>query len=67
MTLSRSESLVCKNSFEDAMPPMPAADVERILAEELGPRWRERVTIDLTAPPLGSATIAQVNLDKFKC
>ena len=67
MTFPNSESLECKNSFEDAMPPMPAADVERILADELGPRWRERVTIDLTAPPLGSATIAQVHLDRFTC
>lgn len=45
--------------LQDAMPADSLESVERLLGSELGPRWRERVTLD-RGPPLGSATIAQV-------
>jgi hypothetical protein len=45
--------------LQDAMPADSLESVERLLAKELGPRWKERVTLD-RGPPLGSATIAQV-------
>lgn len=45
--------------LQDAMPADSLDSVERLLARELGPRWREKVTLD-RGPPLGSATIAQV-------
>ena len=31
--------------LQDAAPPMPAATVHRVLADELGPRWRHAVRV----------------------
>ena len=46
--------------LQDAAPPMPAAAVHRVLAEELGPRWRRSSpTFDDT--PAAAASIGQVH------
>jgi predicted unusual protein kinase regulating ubiquinone biosynthesis (AarF/ABC1/UbiB family) len=46
--------------LQDAAPPMPAATVHRVLAEELGPQWRRRFrSFDDT--PAAAASIGQVH------
>ncbi|MDI5942514.1 AarF/UbiB family protein, partial [Micromonospora sp. DH15] len=46
--------------LQEAAPPLPAATVHRVLAEQLGPAWRERfVSFDDT--PAAAASIGQVH------
>lgn len=46
--------------LQEAAPPMPVATVHRVLAEELGPRWRSRF-IDFEDTPAAAASIGQVH------
>ncbi|CAJ1378705.1 unnamed protein product [Effrenium voratum] len=52
------------SKLQDAMPADSLEDVEALLSQELGPKWRERIRLD-TGPVLGSATIAQVHRATF--
>ncbi|MGW0502740.1 ABC1 kinase family protein [Micromonospora sp. NPDC003241] len=46
--------------LQEAAPPLPAASVHKVLAEQLGPAWRERfVTFDDS--PAAAASIGQVH------
>ena len=47
------------NAMQHAAPPLPLSVVERVLTEELGASWRERLTID--PKPAGAASIGQVH------
>ena len=47
------------NAMQHAVPPLPVAIVERVLTEELGPQWRDLLTIEAT--PSGAASIGQVH------
>ena len=51
------ESLV---KLQSAAPPMPAADVHRMLAEQLGRGWRERFR-EFDETPAAAASIGQVH------
>lgn len=46
--------------LQEAAPPMPAATVHKVLAEELGPRWRQRFR-ELDDRPAAAASIGQVH------
>jgi predicted unusual protein kinase regulating ubiquinone biosynthesis (AarF/ABC1/UbiB family) len=46
--------------LQEAAPALPAATVHRVLAEELGPRWRERF-VDFDDRPAAAASIGQVH------
>jgi len=46
--------------LQDAAPPMPAATVHKVLAAELGTRWRRRF-IDFDDKPAAAASIGQVH------
>lgn len=46
--------------LQSAAPPMPARDVHRVLAEQLGRNWRERFT-DFDDEPAAAASIGQVH------
>jgi predicted unusual protein kinase regulating ubiquinone biosynthesis (AarF/ABC1/UbiB family) len=46
--------------LQSAAPPMPATDVHRMLAEQLGRNWRERFA-DFDDQPTASASIGQVH------
>jgi predicted unusual protein kinase regulating ubiquinone biosynthesis (AarF/ABC1/UbiB family) len=46
--------------LQDSAPPMPAATVHRVLAAELGPRWRRRFR-DFDDKPSAAASIGQVH------
>ncbi len=46
--------------LQDSAPPMPPATVHRVLAEELGPRWREQLP-SFDDKPAASASIGQVH------
>jgi predicted unusual protein kinase regulating ubiquinone biosynthesis (AarF/ABC1/UbiB family) len=47
------------NALQHAAPPLPYAAVERVLSDELGPRWPELLTIE--PKPAGAASIGQVH------
>jgi predicted unusual protein kinase regulating ubiquinone biosynthesis (AarF/ABC1/UbiB family) len=51
--------------LQDAAPPMPAATVHKVLAAELGPRWRRSFT-DFDDTPAASASIGQVHRGVWK-
>lgn len=51
--------------LQDSAPPMPAATVHRILAENLGPRWATKFR-DLDDAPAASASIGQVHRAVWK-
>lgn len=47
------------NTLQHAAPPLPFSAVERVLTEELGPAWAERINLD--RKPAGAASIGQVH------
>jgi predicted unusual protein kinase regulating ubiquinone biosynthesis (AarF/ABC1/UbiB family) len=46
--------------LQEAAPPMPAGSVHKVLAAELGPRWRQRFR-ELDDNPAAAASIGQVH------
>ncbi len=46
--------------LQDAAPPMPASTVHKVLAEDLGPRWRSRFK-EFDDFPAAAASIGQVH------
>lgn len=51
--------------LQEAAPPLPAASVHKVLASELGPRWRQRFT-DFDDQPTAAASIGQVHRAVWK-
>ena len=47
------------NTLQHAAPPLPWSSVERVLVDELGPAWAERLTLERA--PAGAASIGQVH------
>ncbi|MDR6864082.1 AarF/ABC1/UbiB kinase family protein [Phycicoccus sp. 3266] len=47
--------------LQEAAPPLPAATVHRVLAEELGPRWRTSKFQSFDDVPAAAASIGQVH------
>jgi predicted unusual protein kinase regulating ubiquinone biosynthesis (AarF/ABC1/UbiB family) len=46
--------------LQDAAPPMPAATVRKVLAQQLGPRWRRRF-VEFDERPAAAASVGQVH------
>ncbi len=46
--------------LQEAAPPLPAATVHKVLAEEIGPRWRQRFR-EFDDVPTAAASIGQVH------
>jgi predicted unusual protein kinase regulating ubiquinone biosynthesis (AarF/ABC1/UbiB family) len=46
--------------LQEAAPPLPAATVHRVLAEQLGPNWRDRF-LEFDDTPAAAASIGQVH------
>ena len=51
--------------LQEAAPPLPAASVHKVLAAELGPRWRQRFS-DFDDTPTAAASIGQVHRAVWK-
>jgi predicted unusual protein kinase regulating ubiquinone biosynthesis (AarF/ABC1/UbiB family) len=51
--------------LQEAAPPLPAASVHKVLAEEVGPRWRQRFR-DFDDSPAAAASIGQVHRAVWK-
>ena len=51
--------------LQEAAPPLPAASVHKVLASELGPRWRQRFT-EFDDTPTAAASIGQVHRAVWK-
>ncbi len=47
--------------LQEAAPPLPAATVHKVLAEELGPRWRSSKFQSFDDTPSAAASIGQVH------
>lgn len=51
--------------LQESAPPMPAATVYRVLAEQLGPHWRDRL-VEFDDRPAAAASIGQVHRGVWK-
>lgn len=47
--------------LQDAAPPMPVETVHRVLADQLGPRWRTSKFLEFDDRPAAAASIGQVH------
>ncbi|MBA2549956.1 MAG: AarF/ABC1/UbiB kinase family protein [Nocardioidaceae bacterium] len=50
--------------LQDAAPPMDSGTVHRVIAAELGPRWREQL-VELEPDPAAAASIGQVHRGRW--
>ncbi|MEL6342350.1 MAG: AarF/UbiB family protein [Myxococcota bacterium] len=55
-----SEYIAAFESLQDDVQPLPFADINAQLIEEIGPSWRDRFS-DFDETPLATASIAQVH------
>lgn len=51
--------------LQEAAPPLPAASVHRVLAEQLGPDWRDRF-VEFDDTPVAAASIGQVHRAQWR-
>ncbi|HEY3505567.1 MAG TPA: AarF/ABC1/UbiB kinase family protein [Actinocatenispora sp.] len=51
---------VALTKLQEAAPPMPVASVHKVLAEDLGPRWKRRFA-EFDETPTAAASIGQVH------
>ncbi|MEH1027408.1 ABC1 kinase family protein [Micromonospora profundi] len=51
--------------LQEAAPPLPAASVHKVLAEQLGPDWRDRF-VEFNDTPAAAASIGQVHRARWR-
>lgn len=51
--------------LQEAAPPLPAASVHKVLAEQLGPDWRDRF-VEFDDTPVAAASIGQVHRARWR-